>query len=97
MSEQIARVVLVTAALTFVAVDLVLLVLHHMIDPWVPLGGAAILIAIALLERGRYRPRIDPRGAEWKPTGERFVDPTSGEMTAVYYNARTNERDYRPL
>jgi hypothetical protein len=36
--------------------------------------------------------RPDPR---WRDTGERFVDPETGLMTAVYFDPAKGERHYR--
>jgi hypothetical protein len=53
--------------------------------------GAAILVGV-LLEARRYRGR---EGAgSWESTSERFVDPTSGRLMEVQYNAATGERRY---
>jgi hypothetical protein len=109
MSEQFARAGLVAACCVFVATlayDAVAYQHSHLwwllltggVIPfahWAPLASGGLILLFLILERGRYRPPIDPRGIDWKPTGERFVDPASGEMLSVYYNARTNERDYR--
>jgi hypothetical protein len=48
-----------------------------------------------LFERGRYKPS-EPRqpGPDWVATGERFVDPASGEPVAVFYQPATGERRY---
>jgi hypothetical protein len=98
MSEQLARAALITACCSFAAViALNVLAFHHGAYLWAPLVNALLILALLLFERQRYRPPIDPRGLDWKPTGERFIDPTTGEMLSVYFNARTNERDYRPL
>jgi hypothetical protein len=112
MSEQFARAGLVAACCVFVvtlAYDAVAsqhgvhvwwLIASGGLIPflhWAPLASGGLILLFLLFERGRYRPPIDPRGVEWKPTGERFIDPASGEMLSVYFNARTNERDYRPL
>lgn len=58
-------------------------------------NGAIVLGAI-LFERGRYRPRVTP-GGKWQETGERFVDPTTGQLMKVRYNPQTGARDYVPL
>jgi len=64
---------------------------------WVPIGiEAAVVALLAVFERGRYRPRIDPSRGTWQATGERFRDPTSGELVDVYADAETGARDYRP-
>jgi hypothetical protein len=57
----------------------------------------AILAGGAIFERSQYRPRVDRRSAEWRPTGERFVDPSTGKLTEVYFNPTTGERDYRTV
>ena len=56
---------------------------------------SAILLALLLFERVRYAPRVDRSRGEWRPTGERFVDPSTGERVDVYDNPSTGERDYR--
>lgn len=64
---------------------------------------AAIVLAVdgvivmggTIFERSRYAPKVDLRSADWRPTGERFVDPASGKLTEVYFNPTTGERDYR--
>jgi hypothetical protein len=35
-----------------------------------------------------------PPGRDWNFTGERFVDPKSGEMLEVWYSARNGELAY---
>jgi hypothetical protein len=58
-------------------------------------GGTLILIGTAF-ERWRYRNRnaAVSRG-DWQPTGERFVDPGSGEKVEVFYDPESGERLYR--
>jgi len=58
--------------------------------------NGAIVIAALLFERGRYRPTIAP-GGKWEETGERFVDPSTGQLMKVRYNPQTGARDYVPL
>jgi membrane protein implicated in regulation of membrane protease activity len=55
---------------------------------------ACVLLAALLFERWRYRPQIDRRKGNWRPTAERFVDPTTGRTVQVFYNPDTGERDY---
>lgn len=49
-----------------------------------------------LFRKGGYkrRPRDAPPGPDWRPTGERFVDPTSGEMLEVWFHPASGERAY---
>jgi hypothetical protein len=58
--------------------------------------NGAIVIAALLFERGRYRPAIIP-GGNWQETGERFVDPSTGQLMKVRYNPQTGARDYVPV
>ena len=57
--------------------------------------NGVILVSAMLLERQRYRTRVDRTQGYWQPTGERFVDPTTGQLMEVFYNTTTGERDYR--
>jgi hypothetical protein len=71
----------------------------------------AVLLAGVILERTRYRSLAaersgaghGPGGGEpgpaegrFRPTDERFVDPTTGVPMRVYLDARTGERRYIP-
>ncbi|MGH8216691.1 MAG: hypothetical protein ACREPZ_13495 [Rhodanobacteraceae bacterium] len=62
--------------------------------PQLILGGVFLIVALAI-ERWRHKPvsseRPDPR---WSDTGERFVDPETGLMTAVYFDPAKGERHY---
>ncbi|MGH8191843.1 MAG: hypothetical protein ACREP2_10395 [Rhodanobacteraceae bacterium] len=62
--------------------------------PQLIIGGLFLIVALAI-ERWRYKPvrsdRPDPR---WTGTGERFVDPETGVMTAVYFDPARGERHY---
>jgi hypothetical protein len=57
-------------------------------------GGLLLVVGLAI-ERWRYKPLLrsgpDPR---WKDTGERFIDPGSGQLTAVYFDPQGGERHY---
>jgi len=57
---------------------------------------AALLLIWLLFRRGGYkrRPLDAPPGRDWNFTGERFVDPKSGETLEVWYCARSGERVY---
>jgi hypothetical protein len=58
--------------------------------------NGAVVVAAVLFERGRYRPTVTT-GGPWQETGERFVDPTSGQLMKVRYNPQTGARDYVPV
>jgi hypothetical protein len=55
--------------------------------------GAIVVLGTAL-ERWRYRKAPPPAGARWQPTGERFVDPATGETMEVHYDPASGERRY---
>jgi membrane protein implicated in regulation of membrane protease activity len=62
--------------------------------PQLAIGGVLLIVGLAI-ERWRYKPvrrdRPDPR---WQDTGERFVDPETGVLTAVYFDPASGERHY---
>ena len=56
---------------------------------------ALILIWFLFRQNGYKRHPLDaPPGRDWSLTGERFLDPQSGEMLEVWYCPRTGERAY---
>jgi hypothetical protein len=62
-----------------------------------PLGFfLALLLIWVVFRKGGYkrRPLDVPPGGDWRFTGERFLDPPSGEMLEVWYSPRTGERAY---
>jgi hypothetical protein len=61
-----------------------------------PIWLAALIVAF-LFERQRYAPSVSSGTGDWKVTGERFIDPVSGERLAVYVDPSTGDRDYRPI
>jgi hypothetical protein len=58
--------------------------------------NGAVVVAAVLFERGRYHPTATA-GGSWQETGERFVDPTTGQLMKVRYNPQTGARDYVPV
>ncbi len=72
---------------------------------WIVAGAAAfpmvmwgvVLLAVMMLERWRYRRTATGSGEDWQATDERFVDPETGQLTQVMYNARTGDRSYRAV
>ena len=55
-----------------------------------------VLILIGTLLEKHYRSRRSLTGASWQTTGERFMDPITGQFTEVRYNPQTGERSYEP-
>ena len=59
------------------------------------LAGLLVLAIGLAIERWRYKPvRADKPDPRWSDTGERFVDPETGMLTAVYFDAEKGERHY---
>jgi hypothetical protein len=74
----------------------ILLAAHVTIALVIYLAINGLLIAGGILfERTGYRSNADRTQGKWQPTGERFNDPTTGQVVEVYYNPQTGERDYR--
>jgi hypothetical protein len=78
---------------------------------WSVVSGL-VIVAVAVLERQRYRSSAAEAGAEvpgpgggepldepleprFRPTTERFVDPTSGQAMRVWLDPASGERRYR--
>lgn len=77
----------VAAVLLFVVQAPVIVVIYLAVNGALIAGGI-------LFERRGYHPRVNRAQGSWQPTGERFVDPTSGQMLEVRYNPETGERAY---
>lgn len=54
----------------------------------------AILVIGVIYEPWRYKKIVSRPQAGWQPTGERFIDPETGRLTEVYYDAATGQRHY---
>lgn len=63
---------------------------------WPVLIWGIVLFLATLFERWRYRANAQPTGEGWVATDERFIDPESGKLVQVYYQASTGERRYEP-
>ena len=61
---------------------------------WPPLIAIAALLLFILFERNRYKQVADRPPPGWEATGERFVDPETGKMVAVYYDPKSGQRQY---
>ena len=59
---------------------------------WWLLCNAAFLGAALIFERRGYQPRA-PDPTALHPTGERFRDPTSGELVEVWEDPGTGARE----
>jgi hypothetical protein len=72
-----------------------LLVSAGVVSAWWLLVNAGIVAAALLFERSEYKPKAPNPGA-LQPTGERFQDPTTGELIDVWEDPGTGAREYRP-
>jgi hypothetical protein len=62
-----------------------------------PLGVfAAVFLVWFFFRNGGYkrRPLDAPPGQDWRFTGERFLDPSSGEVLEVWHSPTTGKRAY---
>ena len=70
------------------------LVANGVAPGWWLLVNAAVLGAALMFERRGYHPKA-PDPTALQRTGERFQDPTSGEIIEVWEDPRTGAREYR--
>ena len=91
---MLRSLVLAVGALYVAAAILLLIVLDVSVGlvAYLLVTGLIIMASI-LFERHRYQPRAR-RHAQWQRTGERFVDPATGRMVEVFYDAASGERSY---
>jgi hypothetical protein len=61
--------------------------------PWIPVLGLAVVVLLMLFERSRYAGQVSARLEPLTPTGERFIDPTTGQPIQVWTN-EAGERAY---
>ncbi len=64
---------------------------------WPVLIWGVVLLVATIFERWRYRANATREGEGWVATDERFIDPESGKLMQVYYQASTGERRYEPV
>ena len=70
------------------------LILASPANAFPPLVFGVLLILGTVFERWRYKPVKTPSAAKGEPTGERFIDPETGVLMEVWYDAGTGERTY---
>ena len=92
---MLRRAIVAYGLLSVIIAVVLLLTVQAAIVPALYLGVNGLIVVGALLfERQRYRPAVDRAQGPWQLTGERFVDPSSGQMVEVRYNPQTGQRDY---
>ena len=64
----------------------------------VPLTFVGLGLVASLAFDTRYKPASDrPAGPGWVDTGERFIDPETGQRVAVFMRPETGEREYHRI
>ena len=62
---------------------------------WFGFVSLPVLIWLLFRKGGYKRTPLDaPPGPDWRPSGERFVDPASGDMLDVWFHPPSGERAY---
>ena len=90
------RTVVIGAAaiLTCVGIGLIACGVHA--PGWQALAIGVIVLVGTLFERWRYRHIEESPKGDWQPTGEQFIDPSTGDPVEVMFDPRTGERRYVP-
>ncbi|HEY7346906.1 MAG TPA: hypothetical protein VH599_01210 [Ktedonobacterales bacterium] len=95
---MLRRLLIAFGLLDLVVAGLLLFVAQAPVVVVIYLAASGAVIAGAILfERRGYRPGVNRAQGKWQPTGERFVDPTTGKLMEVRYNPESGERDYVEL
>ena len=85
----------IIAAAALVACAGLALILQGIHMPgWQMLAGGLIVLVGVVFERWRYRPPAERPDSSWQATGERFIDPSTGDPMEVFYDPRTGDRRY---
>ena len=95
---MLRRAIIAYGLLSLAIAVLLLLVVHAPIVPIVYLAvNGGVVTAALLFERRGYRPALDRSHGVWEASGERFIDPSSGQLVEVHYNPQTGQRNYVPI
>lgn len=92
---MLRKVLLGLGALCLLGVITVLITGHGRVVLPHLVAGVVVFGLAVMFEDWRYK-RIHPSRLEahWQDTGERFIDPETQQLTAVYFDPRTGERHY---
>jgi hypothetical protein len=85
-------VIAVAAALICAGIFLVVCGVHA--PGWQALVIGTVILIGTVFERWRYRHIEQPPNGPWQRTGERFLDPSTGDPVDVMFDPRTGERRY---
>jgi hypothetical protein len=62
---------------------------------WQAIGVGLVVLLGTVFERWRYQSTAQQHpGGHWKSTGERFLDPSTGDPVDVLFDERSGERQY---
>lgn len=86
------RAFIAIIAIGLLAAGAVLLFAAHAGFPLLIMG---VILLISLFFEGRYRGSRPETGGTWQATGEKFIDPGTGQFVEVDYDPTTGERNYR--
>jgi hypothetical protein len=88
------RTVVIAGAAILVCTGIALLACGVQVPGWQALVIGVIVLIGTLFERWRYRQIEQPPKEQWQHTGERFLDPSTGQPVEVMFDPRTGERRY---
>jgi hypothetical protein len=88
------RAMVIVVAVILACAGIVLIVCGVRMPGWQALGIGLVVLVGTLFERWRYRGAEEPANGPWQRTGERFLDPSTGDPIEVVFNPRTGERRY---
>ncbi len=88
------RGAIIVAAALLACAGLALVVRGVHVPGWQMLAVGMIALVGIVFERWRYRRLTGRPNGSWEATGERFLDPTTGEPVEVFFDPRTGERCY---
>jgi hypothetical protein len=90
----VLRTVVIAAAAILACVGIGLIACGVHAPGWQVLAIGAIVLIGTLFERWRYRHIGEPTTDHGQRTGERFIDPSTGDPVEVMFDPRTGERRY---
>jgi hypothetical protein len=88
------RTTLLTIGAVLIAAAVLASFVHTEVAIPLAFAGAVLVLAI-LFEHHVYKAAAPEQpGPNWRPTNERFIDPSTGETVEVFTNPKTGERRY---
>jgi hypothetical protein len=90
----VLRTFVIAAAAMLMCVGIGLIACGVHAPGWQALAIGVIVLIGTLFERWRYRHIEEPPKGPWQRTGERFIDPSTGDPVEVMFDPRSGERRY---